>query len=94
MLDLKGIGNMNAKTLLHKAREQMKPKEIDTQHELGSDLYLKVTPISTTLIQKYDFKEMITKFIDNIEHTLWYDIPFANSEWWESKGMYCGEIER
>ena len=84
---------MNAKTLLHKAREQMKPEEIDTQHELGSDLYLKVTPISTVLIQQYDFKEMVTKFIDNIEHTLWYDIPFANSEWWESKGMYCGEIE-
>lgn len=84
---------MNAKTLLHKAREQMKPAEIDTQHELGSDLYLKVTPISTTLIQKYDFKEMVTTFIDNIEHTLWYDIPFANSDWWESKGMYCGEIE-
>ena len=61
---------MNAKTLLHKAREQMKPEEIDTQHELGSDLYLKVTPISTTLIKQYDFKEMVTKFIDNIEHTL------------------------
>ena len=85
---------MNAKTLLHKAQEQMKPEEIDTQHELGSDLYIKVTPISTVLIQQYDFKEMITKFIDNIEHTLWYDIPFANSELWESKGMYCGEIER
>ena len=85
---------MNAKTLLHKAREQMKPEEIDTQHELGSDLYLKVTPISTVLIQQYDFKEMVTKFIDNIERTLWYDIPFANIEWWESKGMYRGEIER
>ena len=84
---------MNAKTLLHKAREQMKPEEIDSQHELGSDLYLKVTPISTTLIRQYDFKSQVTTFIDNIEHTLWYDIPFSNTDYWESKNIYCGEVE-
>ena len=84
---------MNAKTLLHKAREQMKPEEIDSQHELGSDLYLKVTPISIVLIEQYDFKENVTKFRDNINHELWYEIPFGNTDWWESKGMYCGEIE-
>ena len=84
---------MNAKTLLYKAREQMKPEDIDSQHELGSDLYLKVTPISTTLIRQYDFKSQVTIFIDNIEHTLWYDIPFANTDYWESKNIYCGEVE-
>ena len=84
---------MNAKTLLHKAREQMKPEDIDSQHELGSDLYLKVTPISTTLIRQYDFKSQVTIFIDNIEHTLWYDIPVANTDYWESKNIYCGEVE-
>lgn len=84
---------MNAKTLLYKARQQMRPEEIDNQHELGSDLYLKVTSISKALIQQYDFKEQVTTFFDNIEHTLWYDIPFANTDWWESKRIYCGEIE-
>ena len=71
----------------------MKPKEIDSQHELGSDLHLKVTPISRALIQQYDFKKQVTTFIDNIEHTLWYDIPSENNDWWESKGMYCGETD-
>lgn len=93
MFALKGSGNTNAKTLLHKAREQMKPEEIDSQHELGSDLHLKVTPISRALIQRYDFKKQVTTFIDDIEHTLWYDIPFANTDWWEGKGMYCGETD-
>lgn len=82
---------MNARTLLHTARQQMKPDEIDS-HE--SDLYLKVTPTSRKLIQQYDFKGNVTKFIDNIDHTFWYDIPFANSEWWEERGMYCGEVSK
>lgn len=73
---------MNAKTLLHTARQQMKPEEIDS-HE--SDLYLKVTPISRKLIRQYDFHGQVKQFRSAIDHTLWYDIPFANSEWWEEK---------
>lgn len=84
---------MNAKTLLHKARELMKSEEIDSMHELGSDLYLKVTPISTALIEQYDFKENVTKFLDNINHEPWYEIPFGNTDWWEERGCYCGEIQ-
>jgi hypothetical protein len=84
---------MNAKTLLYKARQHMKPEEIQTGCASGSDLYLKVTPVSEALIAKYDFKGTVTKFIDCIDHKLWYDIPFANTDWWESKGCYCGEIE-
>ena len=84
---------MNAKTLLHKAREQMKPEEIDSQHEVGSDLYLKVTPVSTALIKQYDFKKNVTKFIDAINHELWYEIPFANTDWWETRGCPCGELQ-
>lgn len=37
---------MNARELFNKAKELMTPEEIDSQHELGSDLYLKVTPTS------------------------------------------------
>ena len=73
---------MNAKTLLHTARQQMKPEEIGS-HE--SDLYLKVTPISRKLIRQYDFHGQVEQFRSAIDHTLWYDIPFANSEWWEEK---------
>ena len=84
---------MNAKTLLHKARELMKPEEIGTNHASGSDLYLKVTPISTELIEQYDFKKNVRKFWSAIDHKLWYEIPFGNTDWWEERGCYCGEVE-
>ena len=84
---------MNAKTLLHKARQLMKPEEIDTQESSGSDLFLKVTPISTELIQQYDWKMNVKKFRDAINHEPWYEIPFANCDWWEKRGCYCGEIK-
>lgn len=84
---------MNAKTLLHKAKELMKPEEIDTNHASGSDLYLKVTPISTALIEQYDWKENVKKFVDNIDHELWYEIPFGNTAWWEERGCPCGELQ-
>ncbi len=84
---------MNAKTLLHKAREQMKPEEIDSQHEVGSDLYLKVTPVSTALIKQYDFKKNVMTFVDAINHELWYEIPFANTDWWETRCCPCGELQ-
>lgn len=73
---------MNARELFNKAKE-LTPEEIDSQHELGSDLYLKVTPISKALIEQYEGN--VTTFIDNIDHELWYDIPFANMTWWDEK---------
>lgn len=84
---------MNAKTLLYKARLSMKPEEIATQESSGSDLFLKVTPISTALIEEYDFKDNVKKFRDAIDHEPWYDIPFGNTDWWESRGCPCGELQ-
>lgn len=85
--------SMNAKTLLHKAKELMKPEEICCWCESTSDLYLKITPISKELIAHYDFKENVTKFLDNIDHEPWYEIPFGNTDWWERRGCYCGEVQ-
>lgn len=84
---------MNAKTLLYKARQQMKPEEIATYESSGSDLFLKVTPISTALIEQYDFKENVKKFIDQIDHVPWYEIPFGNTNWWESRDCPCGALQ-
>ena len=84
---------MNAKTLLHKAREQMKPEEIAIYESSGSDLFLKVTPVSTELIEQYDSKENVKKFIDNIDHEPWYEIPFGNTDWWEKRGCPCGVLQ-
>lgn len=45
-----------------------------------SDLYLKVTPETTALVNKYRSKNNVTKFIDNINHEPWYEVPFAYYE--------------
>lgn len=51
------------------------PKEHIDHH--CSDLYVKVTPTSTALIEQYENKFMVSKFVDNIEHKLWYEVPFG-----------------
>lgn len=84
---------MNAKTLLYQARQLMKPEEIATYESSGSDLFLKVTPVSKELVAQYEFKENVKKFRDNIDHELWYEIPFANCDWWESRGCTCGKLQ-
>ena len=50
------------------------PADID--HHCG-DLYLRVTPKSQELIEKYEYKNKVSTFVDNIDHVLWYEIPFA-----------------
>ena len=52
-----------------------------------SDLYLKVTPETTALVNKYRFKKQVTKFIDNIDHEPWYEVPFAYSAYFEDKQL-------
>lgn len=65
---------LNVLELYNALKEQMPPEYIDHYY---SDLYVKVTPISTDLIAQYENKFMVSKFIDNIEHKLWYEIPFG-----------------
>lgn len=42
-----------------------------------SDLYVKVTPFSKAIVSNYEFKHLVTTFIDQIDHELWFEIPFA-----------------
>ena len=50
----------------------------DIDHtSFNSDLYLRVTPASKALVDKYEYKNLVSTFIDNIDHVLWYEIPFA-----------------
>ena len=65
---------LNVLELYNALKEQMPPEYIDHYY---SDLYVKVTPISTDLIAQYENKFMVSKFVDNIEHKLWYEIPFG-----------------
>lgn len=50
-----------------------------------SDLYAKVTDISKGIIDKYQFKSNVKMFRNQIDGTLWYDIPFQYAPFWESK---------
>lgn len=65
---------LNVLELYNALKEQMPPEYIDHYY---SDLYVKVTPISTDLIAQYENKFMVSKFVDNIEHKIWYEIPFG-----------------
>lgn len=56
------------------ALKRMNPNDID--HHC-SDLYLRVNAISDELVKQYDYKSHITTFVDQIDHVLWYEIPFA-----------------
>ncbi len=59
-----------------KALKCMPLKDID--HGSGcSDLFLRVTPESQKLVDQYEYKGNVTKFRDQIDHVLWYNIPFA-----------------
>lgn len=42
-----------------------------------SDLYLRVTPASEQLRNRYQYRSMVSVFRDNIEGVLWYDFPFC-----------------
>ena len=60
--------------ICEKAFAKLPPEEID---HYESDLYIKVTAASRELIAEYDYKNLVTVFIDNIDRVPWYEIPFA-----------------
>lgn len=65
---------MTCTELYKKAVETMEARDIDHHY---SDLYLKVNNISRDLINNYEYKNQVKTFIDNIDHVLWYEVPFA-----------------
>lgn len=85
---------MNAKTLFTNARSLMNEDEVVTYASSGSDLFLKQTKVSKMLISLYSFKENVCTFADEVDHEPWYAIPFACTNWWEDRGMPCGEIQK
>lgn len=48
----------------------------DIDHH-ASDLYIRVTPESKALLDRFQYSHMVTTFIDNIDHVRWYDLPFC-----------------
>lgn len=58
----------------------MKPEEIDNHN---SDLYVFKNSISEKFVSEYEFKMNVTTFIDDIDHKVWYEIPFAYQEYYK-----------
>ena len=59
----------------------------DIDHH-NSDLYLRVTQESTALIARFQYRHTVTTFVDNIDHVLWYDLPFCFTPFWENPSKY------
>lgn len=68
------------KTIMQQLKEANIP--IDT-HE--SDLYCKVTEESTKILKEYLYKCIVSTFWSKVDNELWFDIPFANDEFWDNK---------
>ncbi len=54
----------------------------------ASDLYAKVTPVSTAILDRYNqVVKNVSTFTSQIDNCVWYDIPFAYSTWWDAKNI-------
>lgn len=71
------------RNIYEEAVRLMNPCDID-HDSLGSDLYLRINSISRRLIELYDYRENVTKFLDQKNGDWWFDIPFAYTPYWES----------
>lgn len=70
--------------IYEQAKEKMAPADID---HWQSDLYLKKTPVSELLVETYDYKGLVSTFVDEINHEPWYEIPFGYVPFFRSGGL-------
>lgn len=84
---------INAKTLNYLVEKHMPKEQYANYESSGSDFFVKVTVISKIIIEHYEFKNNVKKFIDSIDHSPWYEIPFGHTPTWEKHHCYCGEID-
>ena len=81
----------------------MKAKDIKTPGELyeimikattpaerdhhASDLYIKVTPATAQIIDRYEYSNQVFSFRDQTDprRALWYCIPFAYLPYWQGQ---------
>lgn len=69
-------------SIYQKAVSRIPSNDID---HWESDLYLRKTPQTDALIREYEYKANVKVFRDNIDHVLWYDVPFAYDPFWEER---------
>ena len=61
----------------------MKQEEIDNH---CSDLYVLKNFISDKFVSEYEFKSIVTTFRSELDKKLWYEIPFAYTEYYKNRG--------
>jgi len=61
----------------------MKQGEIDNH---CSDLYVLKNFISDKFVSEYEFKSIVTTFRSELDKKLWYEIPFAYTEYYKNRG--------
>lgn len=56
--------------------ERLKAAGVPLDHH-ATDLYAMKTPVSTALIESYQFRDQVSEFKDQRHGGIWYEIPFA-----------------
>ncbi len=64
--------------------DEIKAGGIEFDHHF-SDLYIPVNDTTKELVKKYFGSAKIPTFISTFDKSLWYDIPFAYSPFWDMK---------
>ncbi len=54
-----------------------------------SDLYVKHTDASVELLTRYQFRENVRLFKNNIDGLQWLDVPFAYQPFWDKVQERC-----
>ena len=63
---------------IHSICHTFLPKaDISDGGEFSSDLYIRVTEESKRIMNELKPKALLETFIHNIDHDLWYDLPFC-----------------
>lgn len=63
----------------------------DIDHH-ATDLYLRKTPISSGLVERYRFRCNVTTFCATDGSGMWYDVPFAYTPEWERHAAFVSSI--
>lgn len=57
------------------AIKQLHPEDV-AQDYTSTSVYIRVSKESCALVKQYAFRSNVQTFVDEIDHTLWFDIPF------------------
>lgn len=77
---MRTVSCIQTESVYQKLIKVMKTNEV-SHHE--SDLYVKVTDVSSNIINEYKFKRNVSTFISQLTGSPWYEIPFAYDPFYE-----------